>query len=149
MLLSSLEHGRHCPREIRSPVSSLNLAAPLALIIVSAGYLLVNICLLLRGEEKDFCTIGVVVAGHFLTNPLRKAFGERVLPWLISFSAFENIAQAREPRVGSEWAFAMIELLVLIVTVEWISSCRFTAAFTRRRHGDHITSSREDLRFLR
>ncbi len=90
--------------EVRNPISTLKLAAPLALAIVSAGYFLVNIAYFCAVEKEDFRTSGVVVAGHFLTNIFGKVVGERILPWLIILSAFGNIAATSfaQARVNQE-----------------------------------------------
>lgn len=78
--------------EIRNPTRTLKIAAPIALSLVSIGYIFANIAYFCAVEKEDFRNSGVVTAGHFLRNIFGEVVGERVLPWLIIVSAFGNVA---------------------------------------------------------
>jgi amino acid transporter len=90
--------------EIRNPIRTLRVAAPVALSLVSAGYILANIAYFLAVEREDFRNSGVVVAGHFFRNIFGDIIGERVLPCFIIISAFGNIAATSfaQARVNQE-----------------------------------------------
>ncbi|KIM96755.1 hypothetical protein OIDMADRAFT_131189 [Oidiodendron maius Zn] len=90
--------------EVRNPVRTLRIAAPLALSLVSASYILANIAYFLAVEQEDFRNSGVVVAGHFFRNIFGDIIGERVLPCFIIISAFGNIAATSfaQARVNQE-----------------------------------------------
>lgn len=89
---------------IRNPVPTLQLAAPVALALVSTGYILANVAYFLVVEAEDFRSSGVVVAGHFFRNIFGPVVGERVLPCFIIISAFGNIAATSfaQARVNQE-----------------------------------------------
>lgn len=90
--------------EVRNPVRTLRIAAPVALSLVSASYILANIAYFLAVEREDFRNSGAVVAGHFFRNIFGDIIGERVLPCFIIISAFGNIAATSfaQARVNQE-----------------------------------------------
>ena len=92
--------------EVRRPVQTLSIAAPTALSIVSAAYILVNIAYFCAVEKSDFASSGLVVAGHFFTNVFGDVVGSRILPLLIILSAFGSIAATSfaQARVNQEFA---------------------------------------------
>lgn len=90
--------------EVRNPVQTLKFAAPIALAIASAGYILANIAYFCVVEKDDFSASGVVIASHFLRNIFGPVIGERILPCFIIFSAFGNVAATSfaQARVNQE-----------------------------------------------
>ena len=92
--------------EVRRPVQTLSIAAPVALSIVSAAYLLVNAAYFCAVDKSAFASSGLVVAGHFFTNIFGAVVGARVLPFLIILSAFGSIAATSfaQARVNQELA---------------------------------------------
>jgi amino acid transporter len=89
---------------VRRPVQTLQIAAPIALGLVSAGYIIANIAYFLAVEKDDFRTSGVVVAGHFFKNVFGVTIGERILPCFVVVSAFGNVAATSfaQARVNQE-----------------------------------------------
>jgi amino acid transporter len=89
---------------VRRPVQTLQIAAPVALGLVSAGYIIANIAYFLAVEKDDFRNSGVVVAGHFFKNIFGVTVGERVLPCFVVVSAFGNVAATAfaQARVNQE-----------------------------------------------
>ncbi|TGO81463.1 hypothetical protein BPOR_1144g00030 [Botrytis porri] len=89
---------------IRNPIPTLRTAAPIALSLVLAAYILANIAYFLVVELDDFRSAGVVVAGHFFRNIFGKVVGENVLPVAVVVSAFGNIAATSfaQARVNQE-----------------------------------------------
>ncbi|TEY71752.1 hypothetical protein BOTCAL_0087g00190 [Botryotinia calthae] len=89
---------------IRNPIPTLRTAAPIALSLVSAAYILANIAYFLVVELDDFRSAGVVVAGHFFRNIFGKVVSENVLPIAVVVSAFGNIAATSfaQARVNQE-----------------------------------------------
>ncbi|MCJ1333628.1 hypothetical protein MMC10_010328 [Thelotrema lepadinum] len=92
--------------EVRRPVYTLSVAAPSALSIVSAAYILVNIAYFCAVNKSDFASSGLVVAGHFFTNIFGDIIGSKILPLLIILSAFGSIAATSfaQARVNQEFA---------------------------------------------
>lgn len=90
--------------DVKNPKKTLRLAAPIALGLVSVGYVLVNVAYFLVVDEEDFKASGVVVGAHFFRNVFGELVGERVLPCLIIASAFGNIAATSfaQARVNQE-----------------------------------------------
>ena len=90
--------------EVRNPIPTLRLAAPIALSLVSLGYILANIAYFLVVSKDDFRSSGVVIAGHFFRNIFGEVIGENVLPLFIIISAFGNIAATSfaQARVNQE-----------------------------------------------
>lgn len=90
--------------EIRNPIPTLRIAAPVALSLVSIGYILANIAYFLVVSKEDFRSSGVVIAGHFFRNVFGEVVGENVLPFFIIISAFGNIAATSfaQARVNQE-----------------------------------------------
>ncbi|KAA8565964.1 hypothetical protein EYC84_009773 [Monilinia fructicola] len=89
---------------IRNPIPTLRTAAPIALGLVSAAYILANIAYFMVVELDDFRSAGVVVAGHFFKNIFGQVIGENVLPIAVVVSAFGNIAATSfaQARVNQE-----------------------------------------------
>ncbi|KAM3069883.1 hypothetical protein ACMFMG_010592 [Clarireedia jacksonii] len=89
---------------VRDPIRTLRTAAPIALSLVSAAYILANIAYFLVVELDDFKTAGVVVAGHFFKNIFGEVVGENILPIAVVVSAFGNIAATSfaQARVNQE-----------------------------------------------
>ncbi|KAG4411830.1 hypothetical protein IFR04_015034 [Cadophora malorum] len=90
--------------EVRNPIPTLRLAAPIALSLVSIGYILANVSYFLVVSKEDFRSSGVVIAGHFFKNIFGEVIGENVLPLFIIISAFGNIAATSfaQARVNQE-----------------------------------------------
>ncbi|PVH88850.1 amino acid transporter [Cadophora sp. DSE1049] len=90
--------------EVRNPIPTLRLAAPIALSLVSIGYILANVAYFLVVSKEDFRSSGVVIAGHFFKNIFGKVIGENVFPLFIIVSAFGNIAATSfaQARVNQE-----------------------------------------------
>lgn len=90
--------------EVRHPIPTIKLAAPVALGIASVGYVLANVAYFCAVEKEDFRTSGVVIASHFLRNVFGPLWGERILPCFIIISAFGNIAATSfaQARVNQE-----------------------------------------------
>ncbi|KAH9224653.1 amino acid/polyamine transporter I, partial [Leptodontidium sp. 2 PMI_412] len=90
--------------EVRNPIPTLRLAAPIALSLVSMGYILANVSYFLVVSKEDFRSSGVVIAGHFFKNIFGEVIGENVLPLFIIISAFGNIAATSfaQARVNQE-----------------------------------------------
>ena len=90
--------------EVRNPIPTLRRAAPIALSLVSLGYILANIAYFLVVSKDDFRSSGVVIAGHFFRNIFGEVIGENVLPLFIIISAFGNIAATSfaQARVNQE-----------------------------------------------
>jgi amino acid transporter len=90
--------------EVRNPIPTLRLAAPIALSLVSLGYIFANIAYFLVVSKDDFRSSGVVIAGHFFKNIFGEVIGENVLPLFIIISAFGNIAATSfaQARVNQE-----------------------------------------------
>jgi amino acid transporter len=90
--------------EVRNPISTLRVAAPIALSLVSVGYILANIAYFLVVSKEDFRSSGVVIAGHFFRNIFGEVIGENVLPLFVIISAFGNIAATSfaQARVNQE-----------------------------------------------
>ncbi|KAB8294238.1 hypothetical protein EYC80_009670 [Monilinia laxa] len=89
---------------VRNPIPTLRTAAPIALGLVSAAYILANIAYFMVVELDDFRSAGVVVAGHFFKNIFGQVIGENVLPIAVVVSAFGNIAATSfaQARVNQE-----------------------------------------------
>lgn len=90
--------------EVRNPISTIKVAAPVALTLASIGYVLANVAYFCAVEKDDFRTSGIVVASHFLRNIFGPLWGERILPCFIIISAFGNIAATSfaQARVNQE-----------------------------------------------
>ena len=90
--------------DLRSPIPTLRVAAPVALSLVSILYLFVNISYFLIIPLSDFKTSGTVIAGHFFKIVFGEVVGENILPVFIIVSAFGNIAATSyaQARVNQE-----------------------------------------------
>ncbi|KIH94600.1 hypothetical protein SPBR_05671 [Sporothrix brasiliensis 5110] len=92
--------------DVRDPVRTLRVAAPLALVLVSLSYLAVNVAFFLVVDKDAFRSAGVVVAGVFFRNVFGDGVGARVLPIFVIISAAGNIAATSfaQARVNEELA---------------------------------------------
>lgn len=92
--------------DVRDPVRTLRVAAPLALVLVSLSYLAVNVAFFLVVDKDEFRSAGVVVAGVFFRNLFGDGIGARVLPLFVIVSAAGNIAATSfaQARVNEELA---------------------------------------------
>lgn len=92
--------------DVRDPVRTLRVAAPLALVLVSLSYLAVNVAFFLVVDKDEFRSAGVVVAGVFFRNLFGDGIGARVLPVFVIISAAGNIAATSfaQARVNEELA---------------------------------------------
>ncbi|RKF64619.1 High-affinity methionine permease [Erysiphe neolycopersici] len=90
--------------DVRDPVRTLRVAAPVALGLVSVCYLLVIISYFLVISSDDFRTSGIVIAGHFFRNVFGAVVGNNVLPVFLMISAIGNIAATSytQARVNQE-----------------------------------------------
>lgn len=93
--------------EVRDPARTLRVAAPLALSLVSAAYLAVNVAFFLVVDKDEFRAAGVAVAGVFFRKVFGTgALGASVLPLFVVVSAAGNIAATSfaQARVNEELA---------------------------------------------
>lgn len=92
--------------DVKNPVRTLKIAAPIALTLVSVAYLAINIALFLVVDKKDFRSAGVVAAGIFFRNVFGPGAGSHILPLFIIVSAAGNIAATSfaQARVNEELA---------------------------------------------
>lgn len=92
--------------EVRDPVRTLQIAAPIALGLVSVAYLAVNVAFFLVVDKDEFRDAGVVVAGVFFRKVFGDGLGAHILPLCIVISAAGNIAATSfaQARVNEELA---------------------------------------------
>ncbi|CAK7232611.1 hypothetical protein SBRCBS47491_008331 [Sporothrix bragantina] len=92
--------------DVKDPVRTLRVAAPLALVLVSLSYLAINVAFFLVVDKDEFRSAGVVVAGIFFRNLFGDGIGARVLPIFVIISAAGNIAATSfaQARVNEELA---------------------------------------------
>lgn len=92
--------------DVRDPVRTLKIAAPVALTLVSVSYLALNVAFFLVVDKDDFRSAGVVAAGVFFRNVFGPAAGSHVLPLFVIVSAAGNIAATSfaQARVNEELA---------------------------------------------
>ncbi|KAI0021341.1 amino acid permease-domain-containing protein [Xylariomycetidae sp. FL0641] len=92
--------------DVKNPVRTLKIAAPVALGIVSVAYLAVNVAFFLVVDKEDFKSSGVIVAGIFFRNIFGETIGAHVLPLFVIISAAGNIAATAfaQARVNEELA---------------------------------------------
>jgi hypothetical protein len=92
--------------DVKNPVRTLKIAAPIALTLVSVAYLALNIAFFLVVDKDDFRSAGVVVAGVFFRNVFGPGVGSHVLPLFVIISAAGNIAATSfaQARVNEELA---------------------------------------------
>lgn len=92
--------------DVRDPVRTLRVAAPLALALVSAAYLAVNVAFFLVVDKDEFRSAGVVVAGVFFRKVFGDGLGTHMLPLFVVISAAGNIAATSfaQARVNEEMA---------------------------------------------
>ncbi|CAJ2504307.1 Uu.00g117010.m01.CDS01 [Anthostomella pinea] len=113
--------------EVKNPVRTLRIAAPVALGIVSVAYLAVNVAFFLVVDKDDFKASGVIVAGIFFRNVFGETLGAHVLPFFIIISAAGNIAATSfaQARVNEELAKdGLLPLSTFWTTTEEKSDCR-------------------------
>jgi amino acid transporter len=92
--------------DVKNPVRTLKIAAPIALTLVSVAYLAINIAFFLVVDKDDFRSAGVVVAGIFFRNVFGPGVGSHILPLSVIISAAGNIAATSfaQARVNEELA---------------------------------------------
>lgn len=92
--------------EVRNPVRTLQVAAPIALGLVSVAYLAVNVAFFLVVDKEEIRDAGVVVAGVFFRKVFGDGLGAHILPLCIVISAAGNIAATSfaQARVNEELA---------------------------------------------
>ncbi|KAB5517347.1 amino acid transporter-like protein [Coniochaeta sp. 2T2.1] len=92
--------------DVKNPVRTLKIAAPIALILVSVAYLAINIAFFLVVDKDDFRSAGVVVTGIFFRNVFGPGVGSHILPLFVIISAAGNIAATSfaQARVNEELA---------------------------------------------
>lgn len=92
--------------DVRDPVRTLKVAAPIALGIVSFAYLALNVAFFLVVDREDFKSAGIVVAGTFFRNLFGEVAGRHILPFFVIISAAGNIAATSfaQARVNEELA---------------------------------------------
>ena len=92
--------------DVKNPVRTLRVAAPIALAIITFAYLAINIAFFLVIDKDDFASAGVVVAGKFFANVFGEGLGKHVLPFCVVITAAGNIAATSfaQARVNEELA---------------------------------------------
>lgn len=92
--------------EVRNPVRTLQVAAPIALGLVSVAYLALNVAFFLVVDKDELRDAGVVVAGVFFRKVFGDGLGAHILPLCIVISAAGNIAATSfaQARVNEELA---------------------------------------------
>ncbi|KAH8908243.1 hypothetical protein BR93DRAFT_944951 [Coniochaeta sp. PMI_546] len=92
--------------DVKNPVRTLKIAAPIALTLVSIAYLAINVAFFLVVDKDDFRSAGVVVAGIFFRNVFGPGIGSHILPLFVIISAAGNIAATSfaQARVNEELA---------------------------------------------
>ncbi|KAL1882056.1 hypothetical protein VTK73DRAFT_2770 [Phialemonium thermophilum] len=92
--------------DVKNPVRTLKIAAPVALSLISVAYLTVNVAFFLVVEKDEFKSAGVVVAAVFFRNVFGPDIGAHVLPFFVIISAASNIAATSfaQARVNEELA---------------------------------------------
>lgn len=92
--------------DVRNPVRTLKIAAPVALTLVSIAYLAINIAFFLVVDKDEFRSAGVVVAGVFFRKVFGGGLGAHILPLFVVVSAAGNIAATSfaQARVNEELA---------------------------------------------
>ncbi|KAI1501998.1 amino acid permease-domain-containing protein [Biscogniauxia marginata] len=92
--------------EVKNPVRTLRIAAPVALGIISLAYIAVNVAFFLVVDKENFKSSGVIVAGIFFRNLFGETVGAHVLPFFVIISAAGNIAATSfaQARVNEELA---------------------------------------------
>lgn len=92
--------------DVKNPIRTLRVAAPIALAIITFAYLAINIAFFLVIDKDDFASAGVVVAGKFFTNVFGEGLGKHVLPFCVVITAAGNIAATSfaQARVNEELA---------------------------------------------
>lgn len=92
--------------DVRNPVRTLKIAAPIALTLVSIAYFAINIAFFLVVDKDEFRSAGVVVAGVFFRKVFGDGLGAHILPLFVVVSAAGNIAATSfaQARVNEELA---------------------------------------------
>lgn len=92
--------------DVKNPVRTLKVAAPVALTLISLAYLAINVAFFLVVDKDDLRSAGVVTAGIFFRNVFGPGIGARFLPMFVIISAAGNIAATSfvQARVNEELA---------------------------------------------
>lgn len=92
--------------DVRNPVRTLKIAAPVALTLVSVAYFAINVAFFLVVDKDEFRSAGVVVAGVFFRKVFGDGLGVHILPLFVVVSAAGNIAATAfaQARVNEELA---------------------------------------------
>lgn len=92
--------------DVRNPVRTLKIAAPVALTLISIAYFATNIAFFLVVDKDEFRSAGVVVAGVFFRKVFGDGPGAHILPLFVVVSAAGNIAATSfaQARVNEELA---------------------------------------------
>lgn len=92
--------------DVKNPVRTLKVAAPVALTLISLAYLTINIAFFLVVDKDDLRSAGVVTAGIFFRNLFGPGVGTHFLPLFVIVSAAGNIAATSfaQARVNEELA---------------------------------------------
>lgn len=92
--------------DVRNPVRTLKIAAPVALTLVSVAYLAVTVAFFLVVDKDEFRSAGVVVAAVFFRKVFGDGLGAHMLPLIVVVSAAGNIAATSfaQARVNEELA---------------------------------------------
>lgn len=116
--------------EVRNPVRTLQIAAPIALGLVSVAYLAVNVAFFLVVDKDEFRDAGVVVAGVFFRKVFGDGLGAHILPLCIVISAAGNIAATSfaQARVNEELAREGILPSIFLSTSSTVSRPEEAAA---------------------
>ncbi|KAK4706086.1 replication factor C subunit 2/4, partial [Phenoliferia sp. Uapishka_3] len=77
--------------EVKDPVKTLRWAAPASLSLVSVLYILANVAYLAAVPKDEIKSSGTLVAALFFSKVFGESAGSRVLPALVSLSAFGNL----------------------------------------------------------
>lgn len=92
--------------DVKNPVRTLKVAAPVALTLISLAYLAINVAFFLVVDKDDLRSSGVVTAGIFFRNLFGPGVGTHFLPLFVIVSAAGNIAATSfaQARVNEELA---------------------------------------------
>ncbi|KAF3765020.1 hypothetical protein M406DRAFT_14181, partial [Cryphonectria parasitica EP155] len=92
--------------DVRDPVRTLRVAAPIALGLVSAAYLATTTAFFLVVDKDEFRSAGEVVAAVFFRKVFGDGAGARILPLFVVVTAAGNIAATSfaQARVNEELA---------------------------------------------
>ncbi|KNC99348.1 uncharacterized protein SPPG_05595 [Spizellomyces punctatus DAOM BR117] len=113
--------------EVKRPIRTIKIAAPLAIGIVSALYMFANIAYFAGVPLEQFRNSGVLIAGQFFINVFGETFGRRVLPAFVALSALGNVMSVifSQGRINQELG----KEGVLPFSRVWASNWPFKAPF--------------------